>query len=341
MLIASILIIIYFISLSSERVKLSKNQNGLTLVKFITALCVVNGHLFAFNYDGEFLRREMNIGALCVSLFFFLSAYGLYCSYTYKQDYLKNFLSKRLSAIILPFVVAYIISLLVYYLFEGSINWKNVLATLAWGGPYMKFSWYVTEILFIYILFYVCFKYGRTERQRVLSLIVSIALLIIILIFLRQPVWYIQSLPAFIIGIIYAKYEPVIVSYKRKAIQRMVFIPLACVGLAFLLRWELVGELNPALGRWRWYYLSFFVSNIVFALIIPRLLSSKIKISNTRFISCFYEVYLLQNASMIIAQHYSSDFWSYWVISMLICYCSSLLVFQFDKYFIRLVTSRI
>ncbi|WP_259317952.1 acyltransferase family protein [Bacteroides stercoris] len=56
------------------------------------------------------LATECRFGSLSVSIFFFLSGYGLICSYNLKgEKYLKGFLIHRIGKVIIPLLTAYAI----------------------------------------------------------------------------------------------------------------------------------------------------------------------------------------------------------------------------------------
>lgn len=108
------------------------------ITKFMAALLVVNGHTFMYYSGMPELSCWMNLGAQCVSLFLFFSAYGLMCAYEKRGEaYLQGFIPRRIGRILIPWVTAYIVSLSVYALFQGTIDWGDVLSTLYWGGPYL------------------------------------------------------------------------------------------------------------------------------------------------------------------------------------------------------------
>ena len=222
----------------------------------------------------------MNIGTLCVSVFFFLSAYGLIVSYKNKSDYLNHFLPSRFSKLLIPFVTAYIFSLVIYAIFKGGIDWANVWTTLAWGGPYMKFSWYVTEIAVVYFLFYFSFKIHFDGKLIILNgLIIAV---IILLILLHQPYWYIVSLPAFMLGSFYATFEDDLLKLNQRAILTA-GICLSIVLVVFL-RWSDVSAVSgiQLLSKYRFTYLAYFVSNIVFVIAAAFLFSKILKLTPPR-----------------------------------------------------------
>lgn len=145
---------------SKEYCPLYQKRNLCGMSKFIAAMLVVNGHLFLFHYNNPMLAKELNLGSESVSLFLFFSAYGLIHSYRQKgKAYLDGFIRKRVVKVILPLITAYMIALPTYYFCVGEFSISEVISTLYWGGPFLKFSWYVTEIAVLYLLFYLVFKF--------------------------------------------------------------------------------------------------------------------------------------------------------------------------------------
>lgn len=91
--------------------RLCEKRNLTDLVKLIAAIAVVVCHLFTFYMHNPAWAAESQFGSLSVSIFFFLSGYGLMCSYSLKgKKYLEGFCIHRISKIIIPLLTAYIIS---------------------------------------------------------------------------------------------------------------------------------------------------------------------------------------------------------------------------------------
>ena len=81
---------------------LEKNStNGL---KGLLAIGIVLHHLSQWISSGETFSNFQYMGTYIVSIFFFLSGYGLYTQIKVKPDYLTNFFRKRLLKILIPFV---------------------------------------------------------------------------------------------------------------------------------------------------------------------------------------------------------------------------------------------
>lgn len=91
-----------------------KSTTGL---KGFLALGIVFHHLSQWVTTGTEFSNFGYMGTYIVSVFFFLSGYGLYVQNEKKENYLDNFLVKRLSKILTPFIIISSI-----YLIYRSIN---------------------------------------------------------------------------------------------------------------------------------------------------------------------------------------------------------------------------
>ena len=298
---------------------LSNKRMITDITKFMAALLVVNGHTFMYCSGMPEFSCWMNLGAQCVSLFLFFSAYGLMCAYEKKgADYLQGFVSRRIGRILIPLLTAYAISLPVYALFQAPIDWVNVLSTLYWGGPYLKFSWYVTEIAILYCLFYACAKCSKNSMMLAISLSIAVLLLLILMFATRQPSWYLNGLPCFILGIWYQRYETKVVDIVR---SRELFLQTSLL-LCFIafFQWKFVKDAFPILSAYRYEYIAMYLSNIFFVTLVINSINSinhKPLILNLGgAILSFYEIYLVQNAVMIIVTSFTFPFWETWLFIM-------------------------
>lgn len=95
---------------SKDNYRLYEKRNLTDVIKWIAAIAVVISHLFTFYMHNPTLAAECRFGSLSVSIFFFLSGYGLICSYSLKgEKYLKGFLIHRMGKVIIPLLTAYAI----------------------------------------------------------------------------------------------------------------------------------------------------------------------------------------------------------------------------------------
>lgn len=289
------------------------------ITKFIAALLVVNGHTFMYYSGMPEFSCWMNLGAQCVSLFLFFSAYGLMCAYEKKgADYLHGFVSRRIGRILIPLVTAYVLSLSVYALFLGPIEWGNVLSTLYWGGPYLKFSWYVTEIAILYMLFYTCAKYSKNSRMLAISLSVVVLILLILMFATRQPSWYLNGLPCFILGIWYQRYETKVLNIVKNRELILLTSLLLCFIVFF--QWKFVKDVFPILSAYRYEYIAMYLSNIFFVALVINSINSinhkPLTLNLGGVFLSFYEIYLVQNSVMIIVTSFAFPFWWTWILIM-------------------------
>lgn len=107
-----------------------KNREALSLqtcnvLKGISILAVFIGHTSKV-FTGLFLYKfYCSIGLFAVSVFFFISGYGLMYAYLDKENYRNGFLKKR----ILPLLICYTIACLLQYGLNGAeyLSLRNIL----------------------------------------------------------------------------------------------------------------------------------------------------------------------------------------------------------------------
>lgn len=308
------------------------------MIKYIAALLVVNGHLFSFGGGPEYLAQELNIGPLCVSLFLFFSGYGLMHSYAEKGNaYLKGFISHRIGKVLLPLLTAYIVTLPVYRIVVGPFDWRTVFSTLHWGGPFLKFSWYVSEIVILYLLFFISMKLQIKEKSKIWLLTSLVFFLICAMIVTQQPIWYIESLPAFLIGIWFHKYEDKILVSKLPSVIGYLSAMTLCLILIISFRWHTITENLGILTAFRYQYAAYFIMNIVFVLatviIVKNMPSPRKKMQFCRY---YYEIYLMQNCAMLLAGGGNLPFPAYWLCTMILTLALSFLMHKANTYFMGL-----
>lgn len=96
-----------------------------------------------------------NIGFICVSIFFFISGWGTMYGYLKKEDYLNGFVSRKITKILIP----YLIAIILYSAAEiatGS-SFIECLESFAVGSPVAKYEHNIT--------YYGC-RYRQPLRNR-------------------------------------------------------------------------------------------------------------------------------------------------------------------------------
>ncbi len=185
-------------------------------LKGLCAIYVVFHHLCTYFADiyPSFYFFEC-IGFLMVGMFFFISGYGLMFGVKNKANYLKNFFTKRLLTILIPY---YIINLFYIYAkhFIGVLDAKYIVLSIF--GYHL---WYVMAIIIMYIGFYLCFKIFK--QKGIIAITAYTALYIVIMYVLNRfygksdlGLWWYNSIPCFVLGMWYCNYKALINGFFKK-----------------------------------------------------------------------------------------------------------------------------
>lgn len=124
------------------------NLQTCNVLKGISILAVFVGHTSKV-FTGLFLYKFFcSIGLFAVSIFFFVSGYGLMYGLLHKPHYRMGYLKKR----ILPLLICYALACVMQYALNGSsyLSLKNVLLC-----GYIPFSWFIFSIVCLYMMFYI------------------------------------------------------------------------------------------------------------------------------------------------------------------------------------------
>lgn len=204
-----------------------KSTTGL---KGFLALGIVFHHLSQWVTTGVEFSNFGYMGTYIVSVFFFLSGYGLYVQNEKKENYLDSFLVKRLFKILIPFI--FISSI---YLIYRKIN-GQVLSSLFFIDLFRKGStviyngWFVDIIILMYVFFYISFKIFSNRTSILINTILIVAYIVLAIRLEYGFWWYNSSLP-FVLGLLWAKNKNSI----DEILNRYYFMILVCItGLLFI-----------------------------------------------------------------------------------------------------------
>ncbi len=190
---------------------------------------VPKGPITVFNY----------IGFLFTALFFFFSGYGLLTSLLNKEDYLKGFLIKRLSAVLIPFWIINILGMLISWIAEGpSAEFYRNTAGLSRGPvDLLEYvfginlingnGWFIIEIAIFYLLFYAFFSMIKNKDIALILMCISVAVIIVYSFFQGHNVdgqkthwfrgeWWFNSTHTFIFGMLVARFREEITGFAKR-----------------------------------------------------------------------------------------------------------------------------
>lgn len=152
----------------------SLSLNAMTSLKGILALFVIMHHLSqqTLFQKTETISFFKDIGFLFVGIFFFTSGYGLYKSFSTKENYLKGFPKKR----ILPIVITYYLMIAIYaiyYLISGNdFSGADWIRKLSGFTLINSQSWFVYVIVIMYFAFYFVYKNEKLRKHGILILLI-------------------------------------------------------------------------------------------------------------------------------------------------------------------------
>ena len=277
-----------------------KSTNGL---KGFLALGIVFHHLSQWVTTGEEFSNFNYMGTYIVSVFFFLSGYGLYVQNEKNENYLNNFLVKRLSRILIPVLIISAIYL-IYESINGQVLSSSFFIDLFKKGRTVIYNgWFVDVIILMYIFFYISFRVLGNKTIAILANAVFIILYIVLAIKLGYGFWWYNSSLPFILGLIWAKSK----KHIDRVLSNYYFIIFVVVtGMLFLShKYELILERIHHVDDYS-YALASNLDNIIFTFFFI-LIVRKIDFSNKYLLflgKISFELYMIHGLVMSIFGNY-------------------------------------
>ena len=258
-------------------------KEKLPALKVFMAIVIILGHM-SFRSPLRVIQPFRFWGAPFVSMFLFISGYGMWKSYETACSISFSSILSRIGKLLVP----YVITVVLYYLFvrlpahDTVIDIREMIIT---GTSRQSHLWFVFAIVFLYLVFYSCVKL-RDKIGIVFAMFIMVAITVLLLRKIGYDrCWYV-SLMAFPTGCF--------CSMARERIDGIVFknrlwysgaelLAVVCVGLTYILGGELA------------YCVSHMFIPVAITLVIIQLPYERI---NNRVIkhlgSISYELYLCQ-----------------------------------------------
>lgn len=342
-MIISIVLFIFLWILPKHYNKIYIQRPQSQALKFIAALLVVSGHqtVFYCHNTSSLIKSETDLGSLCVAFFLFMSGYGLLYGYLNKgcKPPTFNWLIKHLFKLIIPALTATILYTITKIGFKQDIDWSCLFTWWFVSNANLLYGWYVTEIIILYLGFFICFHYIKPQLAlKILCTIIALAMGIMIIV--QAHVWYIKGLPCFIMGLILAKLDTKELKLKIKSTFIQFTMTLSVIIFYILKDFHRIQEIIPFLDRWRYTYLSSYLINIVFILIIINILM-RLPLCNNKILNkgnYFYEIYLVQGASLLACRELIKNDIIFILIGMIVTIIIAKWMSVLNKYIIRKVT---
>lgn len=229
--------ILYCLSFFNKGISDFKRDKAYPL-KGIMAILIVLHHLSAC-VEQEWIQSFHSWGAPVVSMFFFMSGYGLTVSVLNRKSYMVSFLKYRvLNALLIPFIIVFIGYVLINTHDFNLLT--SVLRLLSHGEPTLPHSWFVYSILILYLCFWIACKVTRGNARLIVLSLLCVGYIFMTMELGYARCWYISIL-AFPFGAVYATYERQFHTYLSRSIQYYSAVPISLCLMAglFFLRSEL------------------------------------------------------------------------------------------------------
>ncbi len=150
----------------------------LNWLRGLFAILIVIGHC-SMEFEHEILPLYVihKSDMISVSFFFILSGWGLSYNYQHRTDYLKGFILNKPVKLLLIALICGIVDLLVSRCVgANNITWKSIFT----------FNWYVYEMIYYYLVFYIAYRFIRNKRLRLICVLAFSLLCSIITVMLSN-----------------------------------------------------------------------------------------------------------------------------------------------------------
>lgn len=171
--------------------------------------------VFIFHFCNFFPTEvRPDIGHTMVGAFFMLSGFGLLESFKRKKNYLDGFVGKKTARLLVPVWIAGIIVLIVNWTVYNNhlvLTENAYLYDVISGGVTTTGTWFVVELIILYLFFYLAFKYLKM-KWAIVAVSLATFLLMVILSPQKYGMWYASGM-MFPVGLIISYWKDKIESF--------------------------------------------------------------------------------------------------------------------------------
>lgn len=332
---------VYFIPKANVDYLSNKSTKSL---KGLLALFIIFHHVSQKITTGANFSNFEYMGRYIVTLFFFLSGYGLYFQYSNDATYMENFLRKRLTRIFIPFFVFIVI----YVIYRASLGEVvNVDFFLSFWRDHSNIiynGWFINSIIVLYVIFYVSFK-KKDSKIAIFKLVFFTLVYIFWKAYQNHGDWEYVSIMAFFLGVFWMKDRSLI----DKFIEKNYFVLLVSFSiLMYVFRhYEVIMKNIGITNKYVYYGIVGNLCTMIFVVYFL-LLTNKLNFSN-KYLDFLgnisFEIYMIHGLVM----HYLGKFFVssavndviYTIVVLLVsivfAYCIKKLIIIFEKKLMKTV----
>ena len=244
-----LLFILFAVSLRFRKDDVFLDRKSSNVIKGFFILLIVFTHILnAFPYDG-FMSTPLAwfrsiLGQLCVSMFFFLSGYGILYSVEEKGDiYSKSIFTNRFLRILFYTIIA-LIPFFIYSACLGTNHsvydyFLSIIGLSSFGNS----SWFLFAILVCYFLCSVVYLFNYNNKYiPVIIISCGVIAYIFIMYFLGEPHYKWDTIVCFVYGMIIAIFKEKVNKFLSKKWPLFIFL---VVSIAVVIVLQCVVILKP------------------------------------------------------------------------------------------------
>ena len=209
-----ILLLLFLIIVAFSKIKKRDEEKeylsieNCTLIKGFLAINVVLCHLGQlYKGEGKILDYYVFFGTISVGVFFFLSGYALMFQYLKKADYHVGFLSRRFGKVFIPYVIVTIVYMIYENLTGHDVGPIEAFTRFLTDDPLVSYSWYISEIMVLYLSFYASMKMCKTQKTVLISNTIFYICLMVFYKACNFRAFWFDSTHMYVIGILWAYYK--------------------------------------------------------------------------------------------------------------------------------------
>ena len=297
------------------------NKEGFVPIRGLLATLIVFTHAWKNGiYNNvlidSFVGLFSRAGYLVVSVFFFLSGFGVYESAKKRDRYFDGFLKKESIKIMFPYILTNIIYIMFRFIKSETIVLRECLLSFIWP-IYNTAAWYVFSILLIYLVLYILIgRFKLRERKLYLASSFCILCIMILCYVAKMGSWWYISLFGVVIGLMFS-------DHKEKLLNNIITTFLLCLFsilyLFLVIRFDNLPTKMITVIR--------ILTASMFPFVVCKYMQNKeIKLKLLKILGeCSYEIYLLQGL-FILYLHINgfSTILNYELTSLVCIFLSSL-----------------
>lgn len=336
------------------------------ILQGLAAVGIIFHHLSQYitNYGNEWhgpITIFSSMGILFTTIFFFCSGFGLMQSLKSKPDYLKTFLRKRMSAVLIPFILSNAIYLVLVGMYFGSVN--SVLESLAclFGFRLVNTNtWFLVEIMILYLAFYFTHRFIKKPGKAMGAMSIIVVLMITVSLLLGHDPskdgglwfmgeWWYNTTIFFLAGLFMAKYYDKVLAFLKKHYKWLLPVSIVAFFVTFGLE-EIVCTTFGYYQEWEGHpgygakAITLLAQTIACAtwLLMLLLISMKVRVKNILLVllsKISLEIYIIHDLfKVFLTYEYERDSLALFIWVILLSIGVAIPLYLIHRLFIRLVT---